>query len=248
MIDSRNNLRRPIGGLVVALAALVLGYMPHAHRTEQSLADTQTRFSDISNLFDNPDSNEPTLGQASQPPELDLKAYKPIPTVATTPKLEPYQDLFIKYALENGFNPDLIARQAWKESRGDSLAVSERQAYGVMQVQVPTGRDHGLQGTDKEVIEQLYDPETNIRIGCEYLRKCANKFGGRIDQALAAYNAGPGNIAPALIRSSGPAHVTERWGLKQYRYDRDIDWGKVPNESRRYARDILGNGAPSDIY
>jgi soluble lytic murein transglycosylase-like protein len=227
--------------LMMALATLVLGHIPHSQKTEQIPAERIT-FSDISSLFD-----EPITGQAGQPPELDFKAYKPIPTVAATQELEPYQDLFIKYALENGFNPDLIARQAWKESRGDSLAVSNKGAYGVMQVQIPTGRDAGLKGTDQEVMAQLFDPETNIRIGCEYLRKCKNKF-GRIDQALAAYNAGPGNIAPALIRSSGPAHITKRWGKNQYRYDRDIDWGKVPNESRRYARDILGNDAPADIY
>jgi len=180
------------------------------------------------------------------------------PFMEEHPELKVYFTKIREYA--GGFDPDLIMRQIWKESRGDSLAISKKyrygnnplngrndRAYGVMQVKIDTGRYYGLEGTDAEVIQQLFDPDINIPIGLNYLKKCYDKFGGRIDQALAAYNAGPGTIAPALIKSSGPATITEVSGFKQYSYDREINWKRVPREPRLYVRDILGEDAPKGI-
>ena len=263
------NRRGNLTGLVATLAALTLIGAPNETNLERSLEPKRTTFSGTpSSAFlhtfgydQDPELFELVTGKEWQPPKPNLKDWIPIPTVAFHDELEPYQELIVKYALQNEFNPELIARQAWKESRGDSLAVSKtdrygtdlmegrhNRAYGLMQVKIETGRFYGLEGTDAEIIEQLFDPEISLNIGTKYLRKCMDKFGGRIDQALAAYNGGPGKIAPALIRSSGPATITERWGLKQYSYDREIDWTVVPGESRRYARDILGSDAPADLY
>ena len=40
----------------------------------------------------------------------------------------------------------------------------------------------------------LYEPEQNIRFGCWYLSYLMQKYDGETDLALAAYNAGPGNV------------------------------------------------------
>jgi soluble lytic murein transglycosylase len=40
----------------------------------------------------------------------------------------------------------------------------------------------------------LLDPETNIRLGCRYLRQMLDKFGGVQEYALAAYNAGDSRV------------------------------------------------------
>lgn len=241
----RRHLNKILGLGSIVLAGAILGNL-----SKTPTIDNAPLIEPISNVSETP---QIFLEDIVEPTEFPI-----YPSIKKHPELEVYLTRVCKHAGE--FDPDLIMRQLWKESKGDSLAISKtdiygnnplngrkNRAYGVMQVKIDTGRYYGLKGTDAEVIQQLFDPDINIPIGLRYLKRCYDKFGGRIDQALAAYNAGPGTIAPALIKSSGPATITETCGFKQYSYDREINWKNVPRESRLYVRDILGENAPRGI-
>ena len=63
---------------------------------------------------------------------------------------------------------------------------------GAMQVGWGAAVETGYQKGDR------YDPVKNIEIGLKYLQKLINQFGGDVTKALAAYNAGSGNIAAGM--------------------------------------------------
>ncbi len=81
------------------------------------------------------------------------------------------------------------------ESGFDPQAVSPKGAVGLMQLMPPTAQRYGVSGDAKTSIEKkLTDPKTNIKAGTRYLRDLINMFPGRLELALAAYNAGEGAV------------------------------------------------------
>lgn len=88
-----------------------------------------------------------------------------------------------------GVNQLIAEWQAWTESRGNATAVSPAGAVGIMQLMPATAAQYGLTTS-----EQLTDPEANIDAGIHYLSDLLDQFGDDYSLALAAYNAGPGNV------------------------------------------------------
>jgi soluble lytic murein transglycosylase-like protein len=84
------------------------------------------------------------------------------------------------------------------ESGFNSTAISPKGALGLMQLMPGTAQRYGVHG-DKKVTQQqkLFDPQTNIHAGSRYLRDLLNMFHGKLDLALAAYNAGEGAVQRA---------------------------------------------------
>jgi Transglycosylase SLT domain/Domain of unknown function (DUF4124) len=81
------------------------------------------------------------------------------------------------------------------ESGFDANAVSPKGAVGLMQLMPPTAQRYGVSGDAKTPIEKkLTDPKINIKAGSRYLRDLINMFPGRLELALAAYNAGEGAV------------------------------------------------------
>ncbi|MEO2054472.1 MAG: lytic transglycosylase domain-containing protein [Nitrospira sp.] len=97
-------------------------------------------------------------------------------------------DPFIDHeAKAQGIEPALIKAMIRVESDFNTEAVSSAGAQGLMQVMPATAKDLQL--------EDPFDPEDNIRSGTRYLRYLLDRFGSDVTLALAAYHAGPGNVA-----------------------------------------------------
>ena len=85
-------------------------------------------------------------------------------------------------ARRTGLPLSLLAAVAWEESRMNPRAVSGAGAQGLLQV---------MPGTAKTVAVGNDSPGANILAGARYLRLMVDRFGGNVELALAAYNAGP---------------------------------------------------------
>lgn len=112
------------------------------------------------------------------------------------------------YAKAYDLPPHLVYAIIRTESDFDSNAQSAAGAIGLMQLMPSTFRWI----TDDVLRERLddgmiYDPETNVRYGCFYLRRLYDRY-GEWSAALAAYNAGPGRVDawlddPAMLDEAG---------------------------------------------
>jgi soluble lytic murein transglycosylase-like protein len=84
------------------------------------------------------------------------------------------------------------------ESGFDVQAVSPKGAMGLMQLMPDTARRYGVDGDKKVPIEKkLFDPKINVRTGTRYLRDLIAMFPGKLELALASYNAGEGAVIRA---------------------------------------------------
>lgn len=98
-----------------------------------------------------------------------------------------------------GYDPLLILALIDVESEFDEGAVSSRGARGLMQIQPITLQfiieREGLRLSPEEVAA---DPALCVRLGIRYLRSLQDRFGGDLELALMAYNAGPDRIRQAF--------------------------------------------------
>lgn len=108
----------------------------------------------------------------------------------------PYADLINRTATAARLNPALLAAMINAESAFDPHARSPRGAYGLMQVMPGTWREVGgtagcrpVEG-DPQTPLCVEDPAANLAVGAAYLRRLADRFGGNMVLAVAAYNAG----------------------------------------------------------
>lgn len=105
-----------------------------------------------------------------------------------------YPDEIIAYADEYDLDRYLVAAVIHTESGGRADAVSPHGATGLMQLMPDTARWIAeKQGREDYADAELYTPEKNIGAGCWYLDYLMDKYGSE-RCALAAYNAGPGNV------------------------------------------------------
>lgn len=130
---------------------------------------------------------------------------------------EQYRDTVTRYSNEMDVDPSLIESIIRAESGGKKLARSGAGASGLMQVMGPTAKEVadelGMKSYD------LSDPDDNIRIGTRYIKNMLERHGGDVELALAAYNAGPGNV-----RKYGgvpPFPETQRYVKKVASYYKD---------------------------
>ncbi len=121
-------------------------------------------------------------------PELLMKQFYPVK----------YGEYVYKYARENGIDPFLVFAVIKAESRFNPNAVSRKNAKGLMQITDGTAEWGAMNlGMKDFEIEDIFDPEINIKIGCWYLGWLTRQFHD-IDVVIAAYNSGNGNVSSWL--------------------------------------------------
>jgi pentatricopeptide repeat protein len=101
-----------------------------------------------------------------------------------------YTDLIEQYCEKYKLDSALVLALVREESFFRPDAVSPAKACGLMQLLLETARQVAYAHDMKVFRTDLFDPETNIRLGSEYLKNLLDKYNGKLPLALAAYNAG----------------------------------------------------------
>ena len=97
--------------------------------------------------------------------------------------LEP---MIARHSGDQNLDPRLVRALIQAESGYNVKAVSNKGAIGLMQLMPETASDLNILNP--------YDPDQNIRGGTMYLRQMLDHFAGKVELAIAAYNAGPGAV------------------------------------------------------
>ena len=105
-----------------------------------------------------------------------------------------YEHIVRGHAENYRLDPALVAAVIYQESKFRADARSDSGAVGLMQLLPETAKGIAARtGGSKFEVDDLYDPEINVRYGSWYLRHLIDKYGTE-ERALAAYNGGQGNL------------------------------------------------------
>lgn len=144
-------------------------------------------------------------------------------------RVESHRDIVVAAAAETGLDPNLLAAIMMVESRGHVDAVSPKGALGLFQLMQRTADERaallGLGMVERD--ELLSDGMLNARLGAHQLAWLLQRYQGDVEQALIAYNAGPG----ALERLTKAAGGWQAW--------RDAAEYGGRSGVLRYAREVL---------
>jgi soluble lytic murein transglycosylase len=133
-----------------------------------------------------------------------------------------HEDIIRQQAREKGLDPALVAAVIYAESHFRDGQTSPAGALGLMQLTPETARYIARKsGGTAFVVGDLATPQVNIAYGAYYLRYLLRRYDGNEAFALAAYNAGEGNV--------------DRWIISARARDRALSIGAIPYpETRAY--------------
>jgi len=132
-----------------------------------------------------------------------------------------HEDIIRQQAADKGLDPALIAGVIYAESKFTD-ATSHAGAKGLMQITPATAEEIArLSGATAFELDDLSDPDINIRYGAFYLRHLMDRYEDNLVLTLAAYNGGPGNV--------------DRWLAEGRTRVRDIPF----SETREYVKRVI---------
>ena len=105
-----------------------------------------------------------------------------------------YSEYVEKYSDEFGVPQSIIYAMIKTESNFNERAVSSAHAHGLMQLTEETFFDVAEMLGESPSAFDIYSPDVNIRYGTRYLFYLYKLYDGNWDNAIAAYNAGLGNV------------------------------------------------------
>ena len=132
-----------------------------------------------------------------------------------------YLDLFNVAGNKTGVPPATLLAIARTESHFDPLAVSSKNAAGLLQMLQKTAEQEGLLPEDN-----LFSPEVNIRLGAQHFARLLKQHSGKEYLAVAAYNAG--------------ATAVDRW-LNRYSQVAPESWVELISypETKSYVKEVM---------
>jgi soluble lytic murein transglycosylase len=139
---------------------------------------------------------------------------------------DPYGALIRHHTRKIGVGDDLVYGVMRQESLFNPRAASPANAYGLLQLLLPTAREVARRnGLGQPARADLLRPDVNIPLGASFLRELHARFDGQWLPALASYNAGP--------------NAARRW-LPEKPLEPDIWIENIPyNETRGYIQRVL---------
>ena len=150
------------------------------------------------------------------------------------------EDIFERASLKYGISKKLLKAVAKAESNFRADARSSAGAGGIMQLMPSTARAHG--------VTNVYDPEQNIMAGAEILSSNLKTYQGDLSLALAAYNAGGGNVRkyggvpPFKETRNYIAKIQKMLGEEEPILNQPLSGSGVPSESKY----LTNSGSLSD--
>lgn len=140
----------------------------------------------------------------------------------------PHKEIIFQQANTYGVDPFLVAAIIRTESKFWVYAESQQGAKGLMQLMPSTAEWIATQIPIKNFsLAMLYEPQTNIKMGCWYIANLKKEFGENQVLMIAAYNGGRGNVQQWL--------KSNQWSGGEYTVD------NIPfAETREYIKRVLG--------
>jgi soluble lytic murein transglycosylase-like protein len=125
---------------------------------------------------------------AAEPLEIAPEVSAPLTEITSSAGPSQWRARVAELSAKYDISPTLLEALVWQESRWREGAVSPVGARGLAQLMPGTARELGV---------NPHDPSANLEGGARYLRVQLDTFGGDLEKALAAYNAGPGRVHKA---------------------------------------------------
>ncbi len=137
-----------------------------------------------------------------------------------------YFETVTKYSKEYNIDPYLVLAVIKCESNFNINALSQKDAKGLMQIIDSTAAEANKNHTNQDI--DLYDIDTNIRLGCKYLSTLISKYNGNYYLAICAYNAGIGNVGKWL-----------KDGTIDYNLNDEAENNIPFDETKKYLRKVI---------
>jgi len=151
--------------------------------SSNDIAQAQARVDEVRQQIANA---EMTIAEAKRPAGSDALVTMTASSTSWTTGNARIDSLIRENGARYGVDPYLVYCVMHQESRFSSAALSVKGAQGLMQLMPGTAARYGVTNSN--------DPAQNIRGGTRYLKDLLQLFHGRIDLALAGYNAGEGAV------------------------------------------------------